>query len=66
MPLVGLRLIGHTLAMGKQCASGNGITVTLRPTGTSMLRKYALGAALSAELDAKLVGLNGHFFSAPS
>ena len=45
MPLVGLRLIGHTLAMGKQCASGNGITVTLRPTGTSMLRKYALGAA---------------------
>ena len=45
MPLVGLRLIGHTPAMIRQCALGNGITATLRSAGTSMLREYVLGPA---------------------
>ena len=45
MPLVGLRLIGHTLAMNRQRALGDGITATLRSTGTSTLREYASSPA---------------------
>ena len=45
MPLVGLRLIGHTLAMSRQCGLGNDTSATPRSTGTSMLREYVLGPA---------------------
>ena len=45
MPLVGLRLIGHTRAMNGQRALGNGMTATLRSTGTPMLKESALSSA---------------------
>ena len=45
MPLVGLRLIGHTLSMDRQSALGNVITAKLRSKGTPMLQEHALSPA---------------------